>query len=227
MSESTIIQTSEGEQTVVVETVVPVVAGEELNPVPTNPYDAPTANNSTLPSKALGRISGTSTGFANDNLAHVCDITGSLRKDVVYVSFLINEGIETIRTAIESLFASASASPFGDAIRTAVAYVQAKIKLIQKYVKKAQEAIAAVNAFIAEVNSLIAYIATLPAKIANFLRQCLLDAKNTLVQSISEGANISAISNTINYSAISTQVGLTDIQKVTAIPSPNGNSGKP
>lgn len=193
---------------------------------PVNVNDGPTSGNpSNVPPLALGQVENTSVGVSNDNLSHICDITGNLRYSIIYASFQVNEAVEAVRTTIEGLFTAASASPFGDAIRTSIKYVQAKLKLLQKYLKKAQQAIAAVKQFIAEVESLIKYIATLPAKLVNLLAQCLVNAKNSLLSAINLGGSISAVSNTISPLIVTAQTAVSS--KNSTVSSINSNVGKP
>jgi hypothetical protein len=203
----------------------PITANDNLTPK--NSGDGQTTGLPTTPGIARGQVANTSVNFSNNNLAHVCDITGQMKYYITWVSFQVSEAIEAIRIAIENLFASASASPFGDAVRSAIQYIKAKVEVIKGYLKKATEAVSAVKQFITEINSLIVYIATLPAKAAAMLKQCLVDAKNSLTQAISDGVAISKVSDTINQSITDTQSSLSSTENVVSVSTPTSNNGKP
>ena len=130
----------------------------------------------TITQKVRGIVEGTSTGYTNKNLVHVCDVTGPLVYGIAYVSYQVGELIQTLRTALRSAWLAVSNSPFGDAVRGFIETIKSGIELIQKFIAKAQEIAQIVQDYIKQLSDLILYIATLPARIAASLIQCVTDA---------------------------------------------------
>jgi len=170
----------------------------ELQPLPQTGNDNLTSrypNDNTqigpsVPGKARSIVDGTSTGASNDNLVHVCDITGNMKYSIALVSLQIKELIESIRQAIQALFNTTSSSPFTDGIRTVVGAIQAKVKLIQKLIQKAKEVEADIQGYIVQLQQLIAYIASVPAKVAKFLKECLSEATASIRDAITNAQTI-------------------------------------
>jgi hypothetical protein len=130
----------------------------------------------TITQKVRGIVEGTSTGYTNKNLVHVCDVTGPLVYGIAYVSYQVSELIQTLRTALKSAWAALSSSPFGDAVSGFIETIKSGIELIRKFIAKAQEVTQVVQDYIKQLSDLILYIATLPVRIAQSLVQCVTDA---------------------------------------------------
>lgn len=134
----------------------------------------------TITQKVRGIVEGTSTGYTNKNLVHVCDITGPLVYGIAFVSFQVGELIQTLRTALQAAWSGLASSPFGDAVKATIDTIKAGVQMIQKFIAKAQEIAQVINDYINQLTELIAYIATLPARIAQSLIQCVTDAISEL-----------------------------------------------
>jgi len=130
----------------------------------------------TITQKVRGIVEGTSTGYTNKNLVHVCDVTGPLVYGIAYVSFQVGELIQTLRTTLRNAWLAVSNSPFGDAVRGFIDTIKSGIELIQKFIAKVQEVAQVIQDYIKQLTDLLLYIATLPARIAQSLIQCVNDA---------------------------------------------------
>jgi hypothetical protein len=153
---------------------------EQNKPSVLNAGDGQQSGLPTTPSLARGSLPNTTLAKMNSSLEHVCDVTGSIRYSIAWVSFKISEAIQSIRTYLEGLWSGASGSPFGDQVRAAVKYIKGKLDILKRYIKKAQEAQSAVQKFIAEAQSLIVYIQTLLVRAAAILKQCITDAISSI-----------------------------------------------
>jgi ABC-type transporter Mla subunit MlaD len=159
---------------------------------------------------------------SNANLAHVCDISTSMKFEIAKMAFKVSELVETIRASIKGLWASASSSPFADEVRSAVKTIKAQIKVVQKFIKKVQNNLQAVTDLVDQLQKLVQYIATLPARIAKFLQDCLKEAVGGISGAIAVGQeiqkNISEGNVSLaNSSAIAAELALTDKETIVPI----------
>jgi hypothetical protein len=82
----------------------------------------------TLAPLARGVVANTAISQSNSNLAHVCDIPAGIKYEIAKLTISVSGLINTLRTTIEGLWASASGSPFADEIRNAIKTIKAKVK---------------------------------------------------------------------------------------------------
>jgi hypothetical protein len=144
----------------------------------------------TLAPLARGVVANTAISQANSNLAHVCDIPAGIKFEIAKLTISVSGLINTLRTTIEGLWASSTASPFVDEIRNAIKTIKAKVKQIQKFIRDQLEPLKDIQAFIQSLRDLIQYIATLPTRIAAFLKQCLSEATKGISDAINVGKDI-------------------------------------
>jgi hypothetical protein len=144
----------------------------------------------TIAPLARGQVANTAISQANSNLAHVCDIPAGIKFEIAKLTIQVSGLINTLRTTIEGIWASTTASPFADEIRNAIKTIKAKIKQIQKFIRDQLEPLKDIQAFIQALRELIEYIATLPARIAAFLKQCLSEATKGISDAINVGKDI-------------------------------------
>lgn len=144
----------------------------------------------TLAPLARGQVANTAISQANDNLAHVCDIPAGIKFEIAKLTISVSGFINTLRTEIEALWASASSSPFADEIRNAIKTIKAKIKQVQKFIRDQLEPLKDIEEFIKTLQELIVFIATLPARIAKFLNECLSAATQGISGAIALGRDI-------------------------------------
>ena len=183
---------------------LPQVASENLSSP--NSGDNTTAGNPTLPPAALSQITNTSIDKSNNNLTHVCDISGNLQYAIAWASLQVKELIEAVRNAVASLWASSSSSPFADEVRTVIKSIQAQVKQIQALINKAQEVQTVITQYIQKLEQLIAYIASLPARIAQLLSGCLNSAQNSLASTIANASTITTASASAALTTVSNQL---------------------
>lgn len=165
--------------------------GTEQNaPKVPNTNDAPVSGGPTTPALSRGTVANTSIAFSNSNLAHVCDISPTIKYEIAKLTMSVTGLIQTIRTEIEALWASSTSSPFADEIRTAIKTIKAKIKTVQKFIRDQLAPIEELQKFIAQLQELIVFIATLPARIASILQQCLSSATSGISEAIDLGKQI-------------------------------------
>lgn len=153
------------------------------------------------PPLARGVVEKTGVQKTNNEITHVCDITGPLRYNIALVSTKIKEAVQLIRTAIQTLWASVSTSPFADEVRNTIKTVKAKIDILNKIAKDISEKVKVIRDVIENLQKLIKDIANLPAKLAKLLSECLTQATASLRDAVVNSKNI------VNSSAV------TDIQK--------------
>lgn len=142
------------------------------------------------PGLARSQTANTALNFTNNDLAHVCDITGDLKYSIALVSFKVGEAIETIRTELKAIWEANSSSPFGNQISGAIKYIKAQLNNIKKFITKVNEARAAAQKFIEEMEKLIAYIASLPMAIAKQLTACVAGAIASVKDAVKNSAEI-------------------------------------
>lgn len=148
---------------------------------------------------ARGVVANTAISQSNSSLAHVCDIPAGVKFEIAKLTISVSGFINTIRTEIEALWASAISSPFADEIRGAIKTIKAKIKQIQKFIRDQLEPLGDIQKFIQTLQELIVYIATLPARIASLLQTCLSNATKGISDAISVGKDIAnQVQGTIN-----------------------------
>jgi uncharacterized coiled-coil DUF342 family protein len=185
----------------------PQIANENLTAPDAN--DNPRSGVPIIPAKALSVTENTSTGTSNKNLAHVCDISGSMKYNIALVSLQIKELIESIRQAIQKLWEGTSNSPFGEGATAIVEAIKKMVKQINKLIEKAKEVQSAVNGYITQLQELLNYIKTLPQRISKMLSDCIRDATNSIKDAIANAKTIVDSQNSANTSASAASSQLT------------------
>lgn len=194
-----------------------------------NAGDTTQSGGPTTPSTARGSLKDTTISQMNSSLEHVCDVTGPLVYSIAYASFQIGQAIQAIRTYLQGIWASASASPFGDAVRGAIKFIQASIEFAKKILAKVQEAAAAVRKFIQDMTDLIAYIATFPAKVAAMLIKCVKESVAQMKLAAEEQAKIDeAVKSTeVAKNLAASEKTLSENQQIADSPQPQNTQQIP
>jgi hypothetical protein len=181
----------------------------------------------TIAPLARGQVANTAISQANSNLAHVCDIPAGIKFEIAKLTIQVSGLINTLRTTIEGIWASTTASPFADEIRNAIKTIKAKVKQIQKFIRDQLEPLQDIQAFIQSLRDLIQYIATLPARIAAFLRDCLSNATQGISEAINVGQDIAKEIEGIRQDQLAVaQDALIVVENEKPL-SPTGNTQKP
>ena len=148
------------------------------NPAPkvVHSGDGPTPGAPQQPGLALSQVANTSVGFANDNLAHVCDFVSEMQKNIELKRFIKTQA-QNIRKAIRAILRQLGLfDRTGEAswlagilksIQTEINYVNKQILQpildFEKYVVS----------YITKLRAILAWILSLPAKFLALLQDCL------------------------------------------------------
>ena len=156
---------------------LPVVTTNDVIEV-SNTYSnsVQTKGNPTISAAARSVVAGTTTGVANDNLAHVCDFVSEMQKNInlkKYTKALakqIREAIRYIMKALGLSDATGEASWLANTLKS----MAREIKRIQKEIlQPILDFEKYVMAYITKLRAIIAWILSLPAKLLAMLQDCL------------------------------------------------------
>lgn len=160
---------------------------------------------------ARGTVTGTPIGIANNNRAHVCDISNDMKRAAAWVRIKFSEFMTLIRNAIRAALTALGLSPDGTSARlkelaTAVAREAKKLREILKTINDATEVF---NQYVLRVRELIEFILSLPEILLKLLSDCL----SNLYKSLSKGFSelFTDIGGTSDFTAI--KEAASEIQK--------------
>jgi hypothetical protein len=157
-------------------TFVGGTAVESPAPSPTHVNDAQTKGNPQVPAGARSIVANTNVGFANDNLAHVCDFVTDIQKNIEFKKYA-KATAKYIRDAIRAVLrALGFADPTGEAswLATTLKAIAREINRINKEIlQPILDFQKYVVAYIAKLRAIIAWILSLPAKFLALLQDCL------------------------------------------------------
>jgi hypothetical protein len=144
--------------------------------VPLYVNDGPVPGNPDIPAGARSITANTAIGFANDNLAHVCDFVTDIQKNIEFKRYA-KAVAKQIRDAIRAVLrALGFADPTGE-----TSWLATTLKTITREVNRINKEILQpildfqkyVVAYIAKLRNIIAWILSLPAKFLALLQDCL------------------------------------------------------
>ena len=150
---------------------------EQIASAPQLPADiiADVKGEPSLPPTARGKVEGTGIAVSNDNVAHVCDITNELQKDVALARLEFSQLMDKIRKAIRALIAALGLEPSGE-VSKAISLAKALLREL-KYIKDILQEISDIKTVLLDyarkVSAMIQYILSLPAKILRVVADCL------------------------------------------------------
>jgi hypothetical protein len=157
-------------------TFVNGVAVENPAPSVVHSGDAPTPGAPQQPKLAVSQVANTSVGFANDNLAHVCDFVSEMQKNIQLKEFIKSQA-QNIRKAIRAILrqlgltdATGEASWLANtlkSIQTEINYVNKQI--LQPIINFERYVVS----YITKLRAIITWILSLPAKFLALLQDCL------------------------------------------------------
>ena len=124
---------------------------------------------------------------ANQNLEHVCDIAGLMKRNAALARLKFSEIMKPIREAIKAVLKALglSSGETGYWIQQAKK-LAAELKNIAKSISEIADLATVVVDFAKRVRAMIDYINSLPSKLYNLLKQCLSDLVNSLTSGFSE-----------------------------------------
>lgn len=159
-------------------------SGKEINsPKTVNPNDYPPTGGPTTPAIARGVVANTAVSKANDDLAHVCDFTLELQKNIALKQFLqaqANSIREAIRSVKRALGLSDATGQFSWVTENLQKIKQELNYIVNKITKPINDFKAIVTEYIAKIKQIVEWILSLPAKILKFLKTCLANLLNSI-----------------------------------------------
>jgi hypothetical protein len=135
-----------------------------------------------------GDMNGTTINIANNNRAHVCDISAEMNRAASWVKMQYGVIVEAIRKTIRAVLLALGLTPDGVSSRlTELAKaIKAEAKKIKKILDEVNDVIEVFNRFIAQVQQMIQWILSLPAKALALLRDCLSELQRSLTKSFTD-----------------------------------------
>ena len=157
-------------------TFVNGVAVENPAPKPLYVNDGPVPGSPQIPAGARSITANTAVGFANDNLAHVCDFVTNIQKNIEFKRYA-KAVAKQIRDAIREVLRL-----LGISDKTGeTSWLANTLKTIAREIKRINKEILQpildfekyVVAYIAKLRAIITWILSLPAKFLALLQDCL------------------------------------------------------
>ena len=157
-------------------TFVNGVAVENPAPKVVHSGDGPTSGAPQQPKLAVSQVANTSVGFANDNLAHVCDFVTDIQKNIQLKQFIKSQA-QSIRKAIRAVLKALGLSDAtGETswLATTLKAIAAEVNYINKQIlQPVIDFERYVVSYIAKLREIITWILSLPAKFLALLQDCL------------------------------------------------------
>jgi hypothetical protein len=125
---------------------------------------------------------------ANQNLEHVCDIAGLMKRNAALARLKFSEILSSIRAAIKNLLKSLGLLPTGEPPfwLTQAKKLARELKDIAKSISEIADLATVVVDFAKRVRAMIDYINGLPSKLYNLLKQCLSELIASLTAGFTE-----------------------------------------
>jgi hypothetical protein len=125
----------------------------------------------TTPRLARGDISGTPIEVSNNNKAHVCDVTYSMRLTALQNNAFIQSAIKAVREKITSLINGTSA--FLQSLEVIFKQINAILREISYYLEVINDVLLEIAEVTKLLRQLVVWILSLPARLIGFLQECL------------------------------------------------------
>jgi hypothetical protein len=157
-------------------TFVNGVAVENPAPKPLYVNDGPVPGNPQIPAGARSITANTAVGFANDNLAHVCDFVTDIQKNIEFKKYAkavakqIRDAIRAVLRALGISDATGEASWLANTLKTIAREINRINKEILQPILDFEKYVVA---YIAKLRAIITWILSLPAKFLALLQDCL------------------------------------------------------
>jgi hypothetical protein len=142
----------------------------------------------TSPPALRGVMKGTTTNIANNNRAHVCDISAEMKRASSWVKMQFGVIVEGVRKAIRAVLLALGFTPDGTSsrLKELAAAIKAEAKKIKKILKEVNDAIEVFSRFVQQVKQMIEWILSLPAKLLALLKDCLSELQKSLTKSFTD-----------------------------------------
>jgi len=148
------------------------------NPAPkvVHSGDGPTPGAPQQPKMAVSQVANTSVGFANDNLAHVCDFVSEMQKNIQLKRFIKSQA-QNIRKAIRAILRALGISDAtGETswLANTLKSIQTEINYVNKQIlQPILDFERYVISYIVKLREILTWILSLPAKFLAMLQDCL------------------------------------------------------
>jgi phage-related protein len=135
-----------------------------------------------------GDMNGTTTNIANNNRAHVCDISAEMSRGAAWVKMQYGVVVEAVRKAIRAVLNALGFTPDATSSRlTELAKaIKAEAKKIKKILDEVNNVIEVFSRFVTQVQQMIQWILSLPAKALALLKECLTELQQSLTKSFTD-----------------------------------------
>lgn len=142
----------------------------------------------TVSNQSRGIITGTTINVANNNRAHICDISAEMKRAATWVKFQYSTVVDAIRKAVRAILATLGLNPEGVSSRlTEIAKkIAAEAKAVKKLLKTINDATDIFINFTNQVKQMIEWLSSLPAKALALLKDCLAELQKSLSKSFTE-----------------------------------------
>lgn len=139
----------------------------------------------TVSNQSRGIITGTTINVANNNRAHVCDISAEMDRASTWVRLQYSTVVVAIRKAIQAIIAALGLQPDGVSsfLTETAKKIAAEARAIKKILKDINAAIDVFIEFTKLVKEMIEWISSLPAKALALLKDCLNELQKSLSKS--------------------------------------------
>lgn len=142
----------------------------------------------TVSNQSRGIITGTTINVANNNRAHVCDVSAEMKRTAGWIRLQYSTVVIAVRDAVRAILKVLGLSPDGTSSRlkelaTAIANEATKLKKILKDINDATEVFVS---FTNQVRSMIEWLLSLPQQALALLKDCLDELQKSLAKGFTD-----------------------------------------
>lgn len=182
------------------------------------PIPAVKINDPGKPSTPLlsqGIVKGTAVGVANENRAHVCDISARMKNDAAIARIKFSQLTKAIREAIRAVLKALGFSPDSESSRfiELAKDILAGVQFLQRVIDEIKDYSQVIIDYAKQIRAMIDWLLSLPKNLAALLKECLNELLNATSGAFSELFSISG-SNEIGESIKSVTDLVTESKKL-------------
>lgn len=145
------------------------------------------------PLLSQGIVEGTAVGVANENRAHVCDISARMRNDAAIARIKFSQLTKAIREAIRAVLKALGFSPDSESSRfiELAKDILAGVQFLQRIIDEIKDYSQVLINYAKQIRAMIDWLLSLPKNLAALLKDCLNELLNAAGAAFSELFNIS------------------------------------
>jgi hypothetical protein len=165
------------------------------------------AEEPSTPRLGRGIVEGTAVNIANNNRAHVCDISAAMKNAAAIARLKFSQLAKAIRDAVRAVLKALGFSPESESARfiEIAKKLLRELQFIQSVIQEIKDFTQVIVDYAKQIRAMIDWILSLPKKLAQLLAQCLQELL---------GAVTGAFSDLFSLSGASGSVGISDALKV-------------